>query len=503
MIHTRKRNIYLFIYSAIAVFYLWMAAQIPYTNDDWDWGLAVGMEQLIHATVNSRYAGNFLEVVMTRSEFLKVAIMGLSYFLIPFLLMRIAVKERRIVEPDRQLLLFLLCNCLILSMNHVMWREVYGWTAGFANFGVSALFLLLWLKELLRAFDDKLGEYQDSARKIILYFIASFCGQLFIENLAIYCVVLACALCVVYYIRFRRIPYRVLAMGIGAVSGLAVMFSSSIYQTLFSTGRAVDGYRVIPIIGFDSFMYALSAFKGQILHLTVRLYFNNIVLSLLVLATFLWVLYRKKEEIHPVFCVGLTIVNCGLLTAFVVWHFYDKYCDEQPMIALYSQFALAVIYFCMITAEVCFCFEKAKRKKLLALWVSAPVLIAPLLVTGEYGQRLFFSSNVIVIFFVSILLAELLEKTSFLSIKRMGYFTMCAIVLFFSFYGRIYRDIGACKRSHETIIQQAIQSEQEEIVLPAYLHDEYLHFPYPNGTIRNVFFKDFYGIPNDTELRFE
>ena len=43
-------------YVLFYLFYLWMAWQIPYTHDDWDWGLDIGLTQLFYATINSRYA---------------------------------------------------------------------------------------------------------------------------------------------------------------------------------------------------------------------------------------------------------------------------------------------------------------------------------------------------------------------------------------------------------------------------------------------------------------
>ena len=68
----RKSRILRFAaYGLFLIFYLWLAAQIPYTDDDWDWGLPVGIQQLVTASLNSRYAGNGLVVLLTRSVFLK------------------------------------------------------------------------------------------------------------------------------------------------------------------------------------------------------------------------------------------------------------------------------------------------------------------------------------------------------------------------------------------------------------------------------------------------
>ena len=502
----RRKYIYIYIYIiylAVLTFYVWMAAQIPYTHDDWDWGSAVGMEQLLHATVNSRYVGNFFEVVMTRSEFLKVAIMGLSYFLIPFLLMQIAAKDRGIVAPNRKLLLFLLCNCLLLTMNHIMWREVYGWTAGFANFGISALFLLLWLKELLKAFDREPEDKKDSLGKGILYLVASFCGQLFIENLAIYCVLLAFVLCGIYYHRLHRVPNGVIAMGIGAVGGLIVMFSSNIYQSLFTTGYAVGGVRSIPILSYGSVLAGIYELLVIGLNLGRELYANNIVLTITVLLVCTILMKSSQYMTNRSVCSKATLINSILIFSFVICHIYDRSCENHLTSVYLMDFIVSIAYFLTVGIEVFLCFRKELRGKLLMLWLSPPVLIAPILVTTEHGQRLFFTTNILVLAFVLLIVVEMLDSVTVLMRKRIGGGVLGVALLLFSFYGGIYADIGACKTEREDRIDQAVQTEQKEIFLPAFPHQDYLHYPDTDVNWRVDYFKEFYGIPADVELVFE
>ena len=83
-IFTEKINWQLVLLAvATGAFYIYLAAQIPYTHDDWDWGLSNGWEQLLTANINSRYSGNFLEVLMTRSGVFKTLFMGLSFCALP------------------------------------------------------------------------------------------------------------------------------------------------------------------------------------------------------------------------------------------------------------------------------------------------------------------------------------------------------------------------------------------------------------------------------------
>ena len=146
---TSAKKLRLCIYGLFAIFYFWLAAQVPYTHDDWDWGLDVGLHQFLHAAINSRYVGNFMVVIMTRSEILKTLIIGGSYFLIPYLLSRIAADFTVNKTESTEAAYYLIANLLLLAMDRGVWRQTYGWVAGFANYAVSALFMMPWIRELL------------------------------------------------------------------------------------------------------------------------------------------------------------------------------------------------------------------------------------------------------------------------------------------------------------------------------------------------------------------
>ena len=75
-------------------FTLWLAVQIPYTHDDWDWGLPIGVRHLLTADINSRYLGNLIVVVLTRSPLLKTLAMGLGLSLIPLFAAELALSLR-------------------------------------------------------------------------------------------------------------------------------------------------------------------------------------------------------------------------------------------------------------------------------------------------------------------------------------------------------------------------------------------------------------------------
>lgn len=55
-----RRAVRSLILTALLGCCLWMAWNVPYTHDDWDWGLPVGMEWWLTGALNNRYMGSFL-----------------------------------------------------------------------------------------------------------------------------------------------------------------------------------------------------------------------------------------------------------------------------------------------------------------------------------------------------------------------------------------------------------------------------------------------------------
>ena len=173
------------------------------------------------------------------------------------------------------------------------------------------------------------------------------------------------------------------------------------------------------------------------------------------------------------------------------------------MLSNTGQVMLSGIYFCVIALEVFFCFEGKIRKKLLVLWLSPPLLVAPLLVTTEIGQRLFFTTNIAVLLFLLLVVSDIMGVVTPLALKRTGSLCVCAAMLLFGFYGYIFAEIGEGKEERALIIEEAVKAGQKKIVLPAFPCKDYLHSPDPIDSWRIPYFKQFYGIPDDVELVFE
>ena len=483
-----KKHYDIFVYAMFAVFYFWLAAQIPYTHDDWDWGLSIGIQQLVTANLNGRYVGNFFEVVMTRSELLKTFIVGGGFFLLPLIISGIAVNGVENNSQNERLIGFILCNVLLLSMPRSIWQQTYGWIAGYANFGLSSIFLLLVLKELLYVFDDTSLKSHCSYSRTIALFVICLLGQLFIENVSIYVSLASFILNLFYFYKARRFSRKYISIFLASLIGLLLIFSSSIYNTLWLTGEAVGGYRQLLINAESDVQTVIINCVHQIIQMPHNIYAKNLSVCMAIIVTMSMLLYQQNTNnalLNKVFLIGNTLITVCLLLS----HFLGTIASS-----------ITSVLFCVtVTVELILVFGKKKALfyKLLFIWISPVCIILPLAFTSELGGRLFFTSNTILILFEFFLFRFCLKSTP----KRAFSAIICILACILVFqYGTVYYAIGKCNRQRNAIMQNASISEADIIVLPQYPYLEYLWGPNPTAPHRETYFKDFYNIPQNVSI---
>lgn len=490
----KKAKICLFaVYGIFAAFYLWMASCIPYTHDDWDWGLPVGLEQLLTANLNARYVGNFFVVIMTRSEILKTLIMGACCFLIPYITASLADCMREEKNAAKRLRDFLVCNVLLLSVDRWIWRQTYGWVSGFANFVISGVFVLLVLQVCLPVFGENLPEKHRFGGKCLYLLLLGVAGQLFLENVAVFLFGFVLVTGFVYRRRMGKVSTQLLFLQIGTLLGLMIMFSSGLYRTLWSSGSAVGGYRKVFVNANAGLGEMLLCCIRQAALLPYRIGENNLIIVLCILAVLGMHIWCSSDVKKPLRWLLLTL-NGAFIGYFIVNHRWGIM--ENPLLLS----ILNCLYLLLCVSELWILFYKKKWKLavLLTVWASAVAVVLPIVVTNEIGPRLFFTANLFSILFV-VLLAEELPAVPAVMYRAGAALCVCAAVILVLGHGKIYYEIGRCKAQWNGIMEQSAQAEQ--IVLPDFPHLEYLWHPDPNEEGRTEFFKEFYGLPKDADIQ--
>lgn len=501
--NTQKTNIDKYLYIVFAIFYLWMAAQIPYTHDDWDWGLDIGMQQWLTASINSRYVGNFFEIVMTRSPALKTLIMGAGFFGIPYILSHL-VSEYGTKNKNHKLLLFLAANFLMLTMSRKVWSETYGWVAGFANFSLSSIFMLLCFAVWFPLLEKDYSGESISKPRTVLCFLLSISVQLFIENLSIILAAVSIAACVFSYIRAKRVPRQFLWMMIGMMIGLVIMFSSSIYSSLIETGEAVDGYRQFILFTEGSLKSKLLTFFTHCARLAVRAGETNAVLCISVLLALLFVL-RRKTNVGKGTKTFIICFNSLLLIYFVVnFILQSDYSADSPIRAAAAALVNAV-YFIGIPFNVWLLYkhDTALRNKLMLLWGLAVGMIVPLIVTTESGYRLMFTMNVIIVLFILTILQDSIADSDDEQLRTPFKLSLIGAFVPVLACFMVYSAIGSCTTERLSRIEEVALTNAKTLTLPQYPFQEYLRYPDPSMEFRWPFFREFYGIAHDVEIIIE
>ena len=482
-----------------------MAANTPYGLDDWKWGVPTGLEELITGSLNNRYVGNALEVTVSRSFLLKTLLMGTMETLIPLLGVLLVQRWRKTegeeVADDRfQTLLLVLANLIYLTLPQMVRAQTYGWVAGFSNYGLAALLLIISQGILL---DGK-----DPAKKHGLSFLAvslvvGLITQLVLENITIFMVALAAFAVLVQLLVYRRCSTVTLAFLLGTVVGASIMFSGRIYSSLLTTGHTegVGRYLSYPVDMKLPELIPLLYYRS-LYFLPGNLWGNNwLACTVIALSMPSAALNLRPIQRKTVTFVCLCFALFFVFNRFVgpIENFISRWSD------VLSQ-RLHFLFFWVILFLVAYLFrgQKKTRRILLLLWFLSPLAIAPMAAVTSIPGRCFLPTIVFLTEFC-LLLFQLAATKFRPPVQKAGIF-LFVVVLMASVVRMtiIYGSLGKAERNREALISVARETQASSLYLPDYPY-EYDHFitePLKDGG-QILFFREFYHIPVDMELQFD
>ena len=356
----------------------------------------------------------------------------------------------------------------------------------------------------MQVFDEESVWEKDSVGKAMLWGCSSFIGQLFLENLALYMVILVFFVGFLYYKKFRRIPKSVLFMATGVILGLVVMFSSNIYTSLWQTGSAVGGVRQLSFRAGISFLENIKGILLQIAGLVRRGAEEQCVLSCLVLCLLAHGLW-DRAPIGKTGKVMLVAVNMSITLYFCAAKIFAISYTEGSMITALLGAVANFLYFFVVTAEVFLVFwgDKEILCKVSLIWLSVIVYLAPMVVTTVYGPRLYYISNIFSILLICQLIRYMGLDVGKKKCACLTIFAAVGVVVFLLHYGVVYHAIDCCNDQRIALMEQAVTNGDREVVLPRYPYEQYLWMPNPVNEERETYYKAFYGIPQEIQIRFE
>ena len=422
-----------------------IAASTPYGVDDWAWGTPYGIRVTMHGELDSRYVSNLLEVVITRSRFLKAILLGTIAALLPALSAKLVSElfSEKTAESKKQqvfLILFVLAEILFLTIPISVWRETYGWTCGFTYYGLAALLLICWQAS------------------------------------------------------------RLLSLMVGCFFGTLLMFSSSIYESLLNTGSAMGGFRAF---SFDRKAGILSILRQLcqrfIYFYPADIWGNNWVICCTICLLLLITGVRQKPFVRffsALFCIGFIIY-------FLFVRFYGPLENHLPgWNEVRTQWVNLLFFWGVLLSVFLFQWNTKKAKRFFVfLWLSVPGVLLPLIAVKVITFRYYFCTNLFLIEFALALLASEYSAFDPRLLKVLSILVSISFIAVLIQRFTIYAQIWEGKKDRDARIQQARNGEITRLYFPELPHSEYLWIvEAPDGSEQVPFFREFYQIPDEVEM---
>ncbi|MBQ8600639.1 MAG: hypothetical protein IJ407_04580 [Clostridia bacterium] len=462
----RKKVITGALMALILLFWIYIAALVPYTHDDWEWGIDAGLEQWLTGAVNNRFAGNFFVVIMTRSSLVKVLLMGAILFALPVLM-------AFLTEGGSFFARFLAGNLILLSLPLTVWRQTVGWVSGFANYCISSAMLLGWLL-LLRRF--LLAKKKTVLPALLLFFYTTVAG-LFLENQTV--LMLLVGLCLVGWALYRRqgriMTFCTLA---GAAVSCFFLFYNPLYTELNSTGTALNGIRTLafPVDGtlWEALTALLSRYGIELLPELFRL--SPAFCLMAVLLPLCCFLRSGKKRLM---LLALWPAAHGLLCLF-----YPQAPAWSSALGACGSWAVAILSAAMSS-------DGWQRRVVLLLM--AVFVVAPLAVVTETGERLFLLPFLLTALALLDAAAPLLNKKGLLSGCAL---LVCILMLR---YGFIYHQVERSSRLRQELVAAAVEQGADSVILPT---ERWRIWWGRNPQTERYMecYREFYGIPQELTL---
>ncbi|WP_164509393.1 DUF6056 family protein [Companilactobacillus jidongensis] len=236
MRRTAKLSFYVIIFLIFAMIGYWM----PMVGDDLNWWSNWGKQYFQSGTFtyyDGRYLGDLLIISMMKFKFIAF----LAYGTFPTLIVFLIQKIREEISPTKTLGLVSagISAFFLLMAPKLIFKQIWGWHSGFANYVPSVVFPLFLLYLVIKNLDNQKIHYYRTSTMLI--FFAAFFAQFFAEHITL----LNCFNIVLVWLLFRKrfgnsfnkVIYSIMG---GNFLGAILMFINGAYIKILA---GTDAYR--------------------------------------------------------------------------------------------------------------------------------------------------------------------------------------------------------------------------------------------------------------------
>lgn len=455
----------------------------PYSGDDFSW-MSINfdstlLEKLMYdSSINGRYLGNFLAILMCKNIIARGIIMSLTLTAIVYLLHR-ETKFSRI---------FIWLMFLLMPLE--IFRQVIPWTSGFTNYVISTLFLLIILILLNKIY------YKKSVLLTILSIIVIFLGTFFIENLSVFLIIATFILNVLYIIKNKKVNVGLILTLVGSILGTLLMLSHPAYQNVVD---GVDGYRSFANGITGIIVNSYENFSGTIYRYTA---FENIFL-IITLVTLLFVYYKKNKSDYKNKkrkFLNITFIYSYTYIIYIIIANFNK--DWKILLNYTSAFEslITIVFLILLLINIMILFHKSKNfKKIITVIMTIILLIAPLLIVNPIGARNFFMIYTLEI----LLIIYIFKETEIKITKQIKYLGGLTLLIACVYYISIYSVILKVSLERDEYIKNMSENTNEVYLnVPRLPYENYVWTPDFNGIYLSNVYKNSKKIRPEIQFNF-
>jgi hypothetical protein len=459
-----------------------LAFLYPANGDDWAWGSSIGIERLDSgfADYNGRNVANLVVLALTRMPFVAPFVVGATLTAIIFLIVDIS--------RNRTLAGYAITTALLLAMPVTVFRETVSWMAGFTNYTLSTLLVLVYMRAVQRDWRRD-GPPAHRIVRMIGIIVLAFLAAQFMENVTLFFVVASIAMLVAQLIRRRRASLDAWGWAIGFALGAAAMFSNGAYRRSLDVG-ATSGtvqpnyQQMTGIPGITAKLLDYISPFGVIDNLAL-----NVVLAgaIILLAVVVGRRNGMRRAIAPLVLAALFLV--AVVPIFEVETVMPIPEEWQIVVGLSALLLVAAL------VAIAFLMKNERRWLFAGCIATLLVLVAPLVLVSPLGPRLFLVTYCVMLIMVNLLIREAADELAPAAPAALGAVATAAAIGLLATYFVVYSTITIAETDRLHKIREAVAAGRSTVEVARLPFTDFVHHPDPTAGIWADRYKLYYDLP--------
>ncbi|MBE6782606.1 MAG: hypothetical protein E7536_01180 [Ruminococcaceae bacterium] len=371
----KENKFYIIYFIAVSL----LAFVFPLSGDDLTWVTSDGVNLLKNgfADYNGRYLGNISAIVLTRLDFVRPFVKGFTLTTILYLIEKFSGNNSK----D-----YISLSGMLLLFPSMMLIQGVVWTAGFANYCLSAMLIMVCLYIIF---------YKEKKNflHIILLVVLGVAGQLFMETYTLFTLIMSAFAIFYFAVKNKKADFASIIYFISCIAGAVIMFTNSVYGSIVSGKHNYQSFSVKDESLFGSLLRPIeNLFSKVFSNVLIGCFPVMIVLFIICIAKMKKSNSKNKKIVTAVNIISLlTAVAFGVVTALE----FPKY-QLIEEVKIYLGFACFFI-FLPIALMIFLYFDKKTKLQVGKYLVMIAITSLPFCIIGPVGSRCFLPANLFMI----------------------------------------------------------------------------------------------------------